>query len=90
MMQHDKPEDFVIATGKAHSIREFLQIAFSAVDITDWEKYVKQDPRFMRPAEVDVLRGDSTKAREILGWEPETSFEDMVKNMVKNDLELLS
>ncbi len=89
MMQHDKPEDFVIATGKAHSIREFLDIAFNVVGISDWEKYVKQDPRFMRPAEVDVLRGDSTKAREVLGWEPETSFEDMVTNMVQNDMELL-
>ena len=89
MMQHDKPEDFVIATGKAHSIREFLDIAFNVVGISDWGKYVKQDPRFMRPAEVDVLRGDSTKAREVLGWEPETSFEDMVTNMVQNDMELL-
>ena len=89
MMQHDKPEDFVIATGKAHSIREFLDIAFNVVGISDWEKYVKQDPRFMRPAEVYVLRVDSTKAREVLGWEPETSFEDMVTNMVQNDMELL-
>ena len=61
----------------------------SSVDITDWEKYVKQDPRFMRPAEVAVLCGDSTKAREMLGWYPRTSFEQMISKMVQNDLELL-
>ena len=90
MMQQDKPRDYVIATGESHSIRQFLDAAFSAVDITEWDKYVKQDPRFMRPAEVDVLRGDSTKAREILDWEPETSFEKMVSRMVANDIDLLS
>ena len=90
MMQQDKPRDYVIATGESHSIRHFLDAAFSAVDITEWDKYVKQDPRFMRPAEVDVLRGDSTKAREILDWEPETSFEKMVSRMVANDIDLLS
>ena len=90
MMQQDKPRDYVIATGDSHSIRQFLDAAFSAVDITEWDKYVKQDPRFMRPAEVDVLRGDSTKAREILDWEPETSFEKMVSKMVANDIDLLS
>jgi len=90
MMQQDKPRDYVIATGESHSIRQFLDAAFDAVDITEWDKYVKQDPRFMRPAEVDVLRGDSTKAREILDWEPETSFEKMVSRMVANDIDLLS
>ena len=90
MMQQDKPRDYVIATGESHSIRQFLDAAFDAVDITEWNKYVKQDPRFMRPAEVDVLRGDSTKAREILDWEPETSFEKMVSRMVANDIDLLS
>ena len=90
MMQQDIPEDYVIATGKSHSIREFLDIAFKCVDIDDWDKYVKQDPRFMRPAEIDVLCGDSTKAREKLGWSPRTSFDDMVSRMVKNDRKLLS
>jgi len=89
MLQQDNPDDYVIATGKDHTIRQFLDAAFSSVDITDWEKYVKQDPRFMRPAEVAVLCGDSTKAREVLGWYPRTSFKEMVSKMVKNDLELL-
>jgi len=89
MLQQDNPDDYVIATGKDHTIRQFLDAAFSSVDITDWGKYVKQDPRFMRPAEVAVLCGDSTKARKVLGWYPRTSFEEMVSKMVKNDLELL-
>ena len=90
MLQQDEPDDYVIATGVEHSIRDFLDAAFNAVDVTDWEKYVLQDERFMRPAEVAVLCGDSTKAREKLGWEPETSFEQMVSNMVANDIDLLS
>ena len=81
MLQQDEPDDYVIATGVEHSILDFLDAAFDAVDITDWEKYVLQDERFMRPAEVAVLCGDSTKAREKLGWEPETSFKQMVSNM---------
>jgi GDPmannose 4,6-dehydratase len=89
MMQQDTPDDYVIATGKDHTIREFLDAAFTTVGITDWKKYVKQDPRFMRPAEVAVLCGDSTKAREVLGWYPRTSFKEMVSKMVKNDLEIL-
>ena len=90
MMQQDTPDDYVVATGKDHTIRDFLNAAFKCVDIEDWEKYVLQDERYMRPAEVDVLRGDSSKAREKLGWKPETSFEQMVKNMVLNDIKLLS
>ena len=90
MMQQDSPDDYVIATGKDHTIREFLDAAFDTVGITDWKKYVKQDSRFMRPAEVAVLCGDSSKAREKLGWKPKTSFNEMVSKMVKNDLELLS
>ena len=89
MLQQNNPDDYVIATGKDHTIRQFLDAAFTSVDITNWEKYVKQDPRFMRPAEVAVLCGDSTKARKVLGWYPRTSFEEMVSKMVKNDLELL-
>jgi len=89
MLQQDNPEDYVIATGKDHTIREFLDIAFNHVGISDWSKYVKQDERYMRPAEVAVLCGDSTRARDILGWKPKTSFEQMVFNMVDNDLKLL-
>ena len=88
MLQQDKPDDYVIATGKDHTIREFLDVAFNHVGISDWTKYVKQDERFMRPAEVAVLCGDSSKARDILGWKPKTSFEQMVVNMVDNDLKL--
>ena len=90
MLQQDEPDDYVIATGVEHTIRQFLDVAFQHVGITHWDKYVKQDPRYMRPAEVAVLCGDSTKAREKLGWEPETSFEQMVFNMVDNDIKLLS
>ena len=87
MMQQDSPDDYVIATGKAHSIREFLDVAFSCIDIQDWSKYVKHDSRYMRPAEVDVLCGDSSKAREKLGWAPRTSFKEMVSRMVANDID---
>ena len=90
MLQHDEPDDYVVATGVEHSIRDFLDAAFECVDIEDWERFVIQDERFMRPAEVAVLCGDSTKAREVLGWEPETSFKQMVSNMVGNDIDLLS
>ena len=87
MLQQDTPDDYVIATGETHSIREFLDNAFKHIGITDWEKYVGQNPRFMRPAEVDVLRGDSTKAQTELGWKPKTSFKDLVGKMVSNDIE---
>ena len=89
MMQQDKADDYVIATGISHSIKQFLDIAFQRVGIIDWGKYVKQDPKFMRPAEIDVLCGDSTKAKKILGWYPKTSFEEMVNRMVDNDVKLL-
>ncbi len=88
MLQHDIPEDFVIATGETHSIHEFLDLAFAEVGIDDWQPYVRQDPKFLRPAEVDVLTGDASKAKEVLGWEPEVSFEQLVKMMVENDLEV--
>jgi GDPmannose 4,6-dehydratase len=86
MLQLDSPEDFVIATGETHSIRDFLSLAFGYIGIDNWEKYVGQDPRFMRPAEVDVLRGNCEKANKILGWKPKTKFEDLVKIMVTNDI----
>ncbi len=90
MMQQDIPEDYVIATGKSHSIREFLDIAFSEIGISDWSKYVKQDSKFMRPAEIDVLCGDATKAREVLDWKPSTPFETMIRRMVVNDIKNIS
>ena len=88
MLQHDEPDDFVIATGKTHSISDFLDIAFGHVDL-EWQKYVKKDPRFMRPAEVDQLIGDYSKAKRILGWEPKVGFNDLVTMMVDADMELL-
>ena len=90
MLQQDEPNDYVIATGKSHSIREFLDAAFQHIGIVHWGEYVKQDPRFMRPAEVDVLRGDSTIARDDLGWTLSTSFQEMISKMVSNDINLLS
>ena len=89
MLQQDKPDDYVIATGVAHTIAEFLDVAFNRIGISDWDNYIKQDPRYMRPAEVAVLCGDSTKARNVLSWTPKTSFEEMVNRMVDNDLQLL-
>jgi GDPmannose 4,6-dehydratase len=90
MLQQETPEDYVIATGETHSIRDFLTEAFNHVGIKDWEPYIKQDPRFMRPAEVDVLRGDYTKAKEEMEWVPQTTFNELVKKMVDNDLKILS
>jgi GDPmannose 4,6-dehydratase len=84
MLQQDEAEDYVISTGKTHSVKEWVQAAFSSLDL-DWEKYVKLDKRFLRPAEVDLLVGDSTKARTRLDWEPRVSFEELVKIMVEND-----
>jgi len=89
MLQLEKPEDYVIATGEAHSIREFLDIAFNYVGIKDWSSYVKQDPRYFRPAEVDVLRGDYSKAKKDFGWYPKTSFKKLVELMMQNDINIL-
>jgi len=89
MLQQDKSDDYVISTGKTHSIREFLDCAFKHVGITEWEKYIEQDPRFMRPSEVELLRGDSTKAYEKLGWKPKTSLKEMVSKMVDNDIKII-
>ena len=90
MLQQDIPDDYVISTGNTYSINEFLDIAFNHVGISDWESYIKQDPRFMRPAEVDVLRGDFSKAKKDLSWSPKTDFVNLVKKMVDNDIKLLS
>ena len=89
MLQQDKPEDFVIATGKTYSIREFLEKTFSHLGL-DWQKYVKQDPRFMRQAEVDLLVGDYSKAKEKLNWSPKISLDELVKMMAENDLRINS
>lgn len=88
MMQQDTPEDYVIATGKNHSVKDFVQEAFGYLDL-DWEKYVISDPRFMRPAEVEHLVGDASKAGKNLGWKPECSFSDLVRMMVDADLKRL-
>ena len=90
MLQQDEPRDHVIATGETHSLEELLVIAFSEIGITDWKKYVGQDERYMRPADVFYLAGDSSKAREELGWKPKTSFKEMVSRMVANDIKLIS
>jgi GDPmannose 4,6-dehydratase len=90
MLQMDEPQDFVIATGQTHSVREFLARAFKKINISDWEKYVLTNAKFMRPAEVDVLVGDFSKAKEILNWEPSVDFDELVDMMVSYDLELLS
>jgi GDPmannose 4,6-dehydratase len=88
MLQQDRPDDYVVATGETHSVREFLDAAFGHVGIDDWTPYVRQDPRFFRPAEVDLLVGDASKARAQLGWRPEVSFEGLVARMVEHDLKL--
>ena len=85
MLQADTPKDYVISTGETHSVREFCEIAFAAVDL-DWEQYVTIDPKFYRPAEVDLLIGDSTLAHKELGWAPRTSFEELVHEMVEADM----
>ncbi|MGX7680717.1 GDP-mannose 4,6-dehydratase [Jatrophihabitans sp. DSM 45814] len=86
MLQQDEADDYVVATGQTHSIRELLDIAFARVGIDDWEKHVFQDPKFFRPAEVDLLIGDPSKAREKLGWQPRVGFEQLVEMMVDSDL----
>jgi GDPmannose 4,6-dehydratase len=89
MLQQDKPDDFVVATGQTHSVRRFCEIAFEHVGLK-WEDHVTLDERFMRPAEVDLLIGDATKAKSVLGWQPRTSFEELVTMMVDADIDLLS
>jgi GDPmannose 4,6-dehydratase len=86
MLQQDEADDYVVATGETHSVRELLDIAFHYVGIDDWSRWVTLDPRFLRPAEVDLLIGDATKAREKLGWTPQVGFEQLVRMMVDHDL----
>jgi GDPmannose 4,6-dehydratase len=89
ILQQNKPDDYVIATGKAHSVKEFVEMAFKAANIDSWEKYIKINPKFIRPAEVDYLVGDATKLRGI-GWKPTLTFEGLVKKMVDHDMQLLN
>jgi len=90
MLQHEAPDDYVVATGETHTVREFVENAFKAAGISDWEKYVKMDPRFQRPAEVPHLRGKVEKAKTKLGWTPKVSFEQLVDMMVKADIERIN
>jgi len=87
MLQHHEPDDFVIATGQTQSVRDLLQVAFQNVSLP-WQPYVEIDPRYHRPTEVDLLLGDASKAREVLGWQPRTSFEELIRLMVESDWEL--
>ncbi|MCL0102751.1 GDP-mannose 4,6-dehydratase, partial [Dehalococcoidia bacterium] len=86
MLQQEKPDDYVIATGESHSVREFAELAFREVGL-NWEDYVVVDQRFCRPADVEYLCGDISKARQVLGWKPEVTFEQLISIMVKADLE---
>jgi GDPmannose 4,6-dehydratase len=90
MLQQPAPEDYVLATGRTHSVRDFVRIAFEAAGLGSYEPYVVCDPRFVRPAEVDLLIGDPSKARRELGWEPEVAFEDLVAMMVEADIDRLA
>lgn len=88
MLQQEKPDDFVVATGETHSVEDFVREAFAVIGVKDWKKYVKSNVgQYMRPAEVDYLIGDAGKAKKVLGWEPKTSFQDLVKIMVEKDIE---
>jgi GDPmannose 4,6-dehydratase len=89
MLQQDKPDDYVIATGVSHSVRDLVEVAFSHVGL-DWQRYVRVDPKLLRPAEVDHLVGDSSKGRRVLGWEPLVDFRQLVTMMVDADIERLS
>ena len=88
ILQQDKPDDYVIATGETHSVREFLEEAFGHAKL-DWKKHVEIDPRYFRPAEVDLLIGDASKARKKLGWEPKVKFKELVRLMVDEDMRRL-
>jgi GDPmannose 4,6-dehydratase len=90
MLQQDTPDDYVLATGEAHSVAEFLDLAFNEIGIDDWAPYVKVDAAQLRPAEVDVLIGDAGKAQRVLGWTPHTPFPELVRMMVKSDIEAQS
>jgi GDPmannose 4,6-dehydratase len=90
ILQHDTPDDFVIATNTDHSVRDCVEVAFDEAGISDWQQYVEIDPSFVRPAEVDHLIGDYSKAERELGWRPQTTFEELIRLMTRADLELLA
>jgi GDPmannose 4,6-dehydratase len=90
MLQQEQPDDYVVGTGVSHSVRDFVSAAFASVGIDDWERYVEIDPQLFRPAEVDALVADASKARERLGWQPRASFEQLVGMMVESDLQRLA
>ena len=87
MLQQDEPDDYIVATGKFHTLGDFLDKSFKSIGVDDWSKYVVQDPRYMRPADVFYLAGNADKAKSKLGWKPKTSFEGMIDIMVKNDIQ---
>lgn len=87
MLQQPKPDDFVVATGESHSIEQLLEVAFAAADLKDWRQYVRQDQRFFRPAEVDLLIGDASKAKSKLGWQPKVGFNELIEMMVRHDID---
>jgi len=86
MLQRDEPSDYVVATGITHSIEDLVRLAFAEIGVENWRDYVRQDPKFFRPAEVDLLIGDASKAHSELGWKPEVAFPELIKMMVANDL----
>ena len=90
MLQQDKPDDYVLASGETHSIQDFLELAFKEVGINDWKPYVKQNPKFLRPAEVDILLGNPAKAEKILGWKRKVDFPGLVHMMVQHDIDIES
>jgi GDPmannose 4,6-dehydratase len=90
MLQQPTPDDYVIATGRTHSVRDFVRIAFESAGLGSFEPYVVIDPKFVRPAEVDLLVGDPRKAERVLGWKPKVGFEELVEMMVRSDIDLLS
>jgi GDPmannose 4,6-dehydratase len=90
MLQQDKPDDYILATGETHSIKDFLELAFKEIGVDDWQPYIRQNPAFMRPAEVDILLGNPAKAEHVLGWKRQVDFPGLVKMMVKHDIELES
>jgi GDPmannose 4,6-dehydratase len=90
MLQQAQADDFVVATGRTHSVRDFVRIAFESAGLDSYEPYVVIDPRFVRPAEVDLLIGDPSKAKRVLGWEPKVTFEQLVETMVQADIERLA
>jgi len=89
MLQQENPDDYILSTNQSRTIEDLLNVAFNVIGETEWMKYIKVDPKFIRPIEMDAIRGDYSKAKNILGWEPKTNFEEMITKMVKNDINIL-